>query len=139
MIRKGLTIEAPIPQKFKVTKQQQQQQAQPQQNKTTTPSLTRLTTNTVFGKPSITKKRGKHRLINKDQVSQGTINDDFDDGVTYGQEPEPERDRDRANYAETDYSNSSDDESKEPPFKNMHLMKNLVLHNSTINLNQYFE
>ena len=77
LIRKGLTIEAPIPQKFKVTKQQQQQQAQPQQNKTTTPSL-RLTTNTVFGKPSITKKR-KHRLINKDQVSQGTINDDFDD------------------------------------------------------------
>ena len=59
--------------------------------------------------------------------------------VTYRQEPEPERDRDRANYAETDYSNSSEDESKEPPFKNMHLMKNLVPHNSTINLNQYFE
>ena len=70
--------------------------------------MTRLTTNTVFGKPSITKKRRKHRLINKDQVSQGTINDDFDDGVTYRQEPEPERDRDRANYAETDYSNSSE-------------------------------
>ena len=55
LIRKGLTIEAPIPQKFKVTKQQQQQ-AQAQQNKNNNPSLTRLTTNTVFGKPSITKK-----------------------------------------------------------------------------------
>lgn len=118
LIRKGLTIEAPIPQKIQSDETATTTASTATtKTKTTTPSLTRLTTNTVFGKPSITKKRRKHRLINKDQVSQGTINDDFDDGVTYGQEPEPERDRDRANYAETDYSNSSEDESKEPPFK----------------------
>ncbi|CAX42778.1 DNA damage checkpoint protein, putative [Candida dubliniensis CD36] len=103
LIRKNLTIEAPIPQKIQNNNT----------TTTTTPSLTRPMINTVFGKPSKTRKREKDRFSNKVQLSQGTMNDDFDDGVTYGLEPE----RERGNYAETDYSNSSGEESKEPPFK----------------------
>ena len=56
LIRKGLTIEAPIPQKFKdETATTTASTSTTKQNNN--PSLTRLTTNTVFGKPSITKKR----------------------------------------------------------------------------------